>query len=91
MRKIRNIRNALFCTEIYVIGPTIEIYNGCFEPRRWLFYIRYEATVRGKRPRPITYPLTGRVGVSLAQVEKRMDLFNIIENSVKNCSNEILR
>ena len=56
-------------------GAIISIYKGRFEPRRWLIYIRYEATVRGKRCRFITYPLSNGsrslIGSGELQVEKR--------------------
>ena len=31
-----------FCKEIYGIGPTIEIYTGRVQSKRWLIYIRYK-------------------------------------------------
>ena len=51
-RRIRSINAALFCTQIYGMGPTINIYIGHFQSKRWLIHITYKRRRKEDMPHP---------------------------------------
>ena len=78
-----------FAQKFKEMGPILEFCNGLFEPRRWLFYMRYEAMVRGMQNRPIAYPLFKGVGVLLARMDFKWKKSGLIQYNCKSCQKNL--